>query len=220
VSVGNIGVKQRAISSGAFLREATRGPKLGVAITPIVLVLDNGPIHTSKASRAALTLRAHWLTVEWLPKYAPELNDIEGVWRDLKRHHLAHQTFTGLDDLDCTIQEAVINLNTERKRTKAPSVGQPENRCLRPQSVVPFGGRETLLLGTKRDERGPVSPRARVLTKRWVPLSQPHLAHTRGMLVRHPLRADRIQSGAAKRRPESSEADPNPVQQTASAQRR
>jgi transposase len=39
--------------------------------------------------------RAHWLTIEWLPKYAPKLNDIEEVWRDLKRHHLAHQTFTG-----------------------------------------------------------------------------------------------------------------------------
>jgi transposase len=38
--------------------------------------------------------RGHWLTAEWLPKYAPELNDIEAVWRDLKVHHLAHQTFT------------------------------------------------------------------------------------------------------------------------------
>ena len=60
---------------------------------PVVLVEDNGPIHTSKAPRAALAARAHWLTVEWLPKYAPELNDIEIVWRDLKAHHLAHQTF-------------------------------------------------------------------------------------------------------------------------------
>ena len=58
-----------------------------------MLVEDNGPIHTSKLSRAALAARAHWLTVEWLPKYAPELNDIEPVWRDLKAHHLAHQTF-------------------------------------------------------------------------------------------------------------------------------
>jgi hypothetical protein len=32
--------------------------------------------------------------VEWLPKYAPELNDIEAVWHDLKAHHLAHQIFT------------------------------------------------------------------------------------------------------------------------------
>jgi transposase len=42
-----------------------------------VLVLDNGPIHTSKATRDALAERAPWLTVEWLPKYTPELNDIE-----------------------------------------------------------------------------------------------------------------------------------------------
>jgi DDE superfamily endonuclease len=90
------------------------GPKLGVALKPIVLVLDNGPIHTSKASRAALAERAHWLTVEWLPKYAPELNDIEAVWRDLKRHHLAHQTPSGPEDLDRTIHEAVMKLNTER----------------------------------------------------------------------------------------------------------
>jgi len=76
----------------------------------------NGPIHTSKASRAALAERAHWLTVEWLPKYAPELNDIEVLWRDLKRHHLAHQTFTGPEDLDRAIHDAVRKLNTERSR--------------------------------------------------------------------------------------------------------
>jgi len=47
-----------------------------------------------------------WLTVEWLPKYAPELNDIEIVWRDLKAHHLAHQTFT---------DDNVGALNNERR---------------------------------------------------------------------------------------------------------
>jgi len=102
----------------ALLEEIDRryGPKLGRMLKPIVLVLDNGPIHTSKMSRAALAARAHWLTLEWLPKYAPELNDIEGVWRDLKRHHLAHQTFNGPDDLDRAIHEAVGTLNTERNR--------------------------------------------------------------------------------------------------------
>ena len=100
----------------ALLEEIDRryGPKLSLAIKPIVLVLDNGPIHTSKASRAALAERAHWLTVEWLPKYAPELNDIEALWRDLKRHHLAHQTFSGPEDLHRAIQKAVMELNTER----------------------------------------------------------------------------------------------------------
>jgi transposase len=92
------------------------GPKPGAVPKPVVLTLDNGPIHTSKATRAALEQRAHWLTVEWLPKYAPELNDIEEVWLEIKRHHLAHQTFTGPDDLEHAIQETVTKLNADRNR--------------------------------------------------------------------------------------------------------
>ena len=64
--------------------DRTYGPRPGHVAKPVVLVEDNGPIHVSKASRAALEARKHWLTVEWLPKYAPELNDIEVVWHDLK----------------------------------------------------------------------------------------------------------------------------------------
>jgi hypothetical protein len=90
------------------------GPIPGRPAKPVVLVEDNGPIHVSKTSLAALAARAHWLAVEWLPKYAPELNDIEGVWRDLKAHHLAHQTFTDAAALDQAIHAAVENLNRER----------------------------------------------------------------------------------------------------------
>ena len=61
-----------------------------------------------------MAARAHWLTVEWLPKYAPELNDIEPVWRDLKAHHLAHQTFTDVAALDQAIHDAVTAFNRER----------------------------------------------------------------------------------------------------------
>ncbi len=90
------------------------GPQPGRQAKPVVLTEDNGPIHTSKCSLAALVARAHWLTVEWLPKYAPELNDIEPVWRDLKAHHLAHQTFTDAAALDQAIHDAVTDLNRER----------------------------------------------------------------------------------------------------------
>ena len=103
------------------------GPKPGPFTKPVVLVLDNGPIHTSKLSLAALASRAHWLTVEWLPKYAPELNDIEGVWRDLKAHHLAHQTFADADALNTAIHQAVDALNLER--TPLPLV-KLRNLCL------------------------------------------------------------------------------------------
>ena len=74
---------KRSVDFIAHLQRLDRpyGPKPGMPNKPVVLVLDNGPIHGSKASQAALAERAHWLTVEWLPKYAPELNDIETVWR-------------------------------------------------------------------------------------------------------------------------------------------
>jgi transposase len=94
--------------------DAIYGPGAGRPDKPVVFVLDNGPIHTSKASRAALSAR-DWLTVEWLPKYAPELNDIERSWRDLKRHFLAHQTFTDIDHLDRAIHKAIADMNHERQ---------------------------------------------------------------------------------------------------------
>jgi len=90
------------------------GPMPRRANKPVVLVEDNGPIHVSKRSRAALAARAHWLTVEWLPKYAPELNDIAVVWHDLKAYNLAHQTFTDAAELDRAIHKAVEDLNHER----------------------------------------------------------------------------------------------------------
>ncbi len=94
--------------------DAIYGPKPGRRRRPVVLVLDNGPVHLSKASRAALEAREHWLTVEWLPKYAPELNDIEIVWGQLKSRHLAHQTFAHPDALDRAIHAAVHKLNSRR----------------------------------------------------------------------------------------------------------
>ena len=83
------------------------GPKPGGTMTPVVLVDDNGQIHVGTATRAAREARRHWLTVEWLPKSAPELNDIEVVWHDLEAHHLAHQTFTSADAPDQAIDAAV-----------------------------------------------------------------------------------------------------------------
>ena len=89
-------------------------PEPGQPAKAVVLIEDNGPFHTSKLSLAALAARAHWLTVEWLPKFAPELNDVEVVWHDLKAHHLAHQTFADPDALNQAIHHAVEALNTER----------------------------------------------------------------------------------------------------------
>jgi transposase len=94
---------------------------------PLVAVLDNGPIHTSKLTAKALAARP-WLTLEWLPKYAPELNDpgsrpgqaIERCWRDLKQHYLANRTFADADALARAIPDAVARLNHERQPHPSP----------------------------------------------------------------------------------------------------
>src|SRR6478672_9344787 len=86
---------------------------------PLVAVLDNGPIHTSKLTTRALAERP-WLTLEWLPKYAPELNDIERCWRDLKQHQLANRTFGDADALAHAIPDAVTRLNHERQPKSSP----------------------------------------------------------------------------------------------------
>ena len=56
----------------------------------VFLALDNGPCHTSAASRKALAERAAWLHVIWLAKYSPELNPKEREWRALKRDARSH----------------------------------------------------------------------------------------------------------------------------------
>ncbi len=73
------------------------------------------PIHTSKASRKAPAARAAWLTVEWLAKYAPELNAIEHCWHDLKGNFLAHQTFASAEELEAAIHQGVAQRNQERQ---------------------------------------------------------------------------------------------------------
>jgi transposase len=86
---------------------------------PLIAVLDNGAIHRSKLTTRALAKRP-WLTLEWLPKYAPELNDIERCWRDLKQHQIANRTSADAGDLNRAIHNAVNRPNHERQPHPPP----------------------------------------------------------------------------------------------------
>ena len=74
----------------------------GATDREVVLVLDNGPAHTSKASTTALAGRAAWLHVIWLPRSSPEFNQKEHEWRWLTRDtrsHLARSLRAFIDEL-------------------------------------------------------------------------------------------------------------------------
>jgi transposase len=88
------------------------GPK--ASTVPVVLVLDNGPIHKSKATTKALEERSSWLTPFWLPAYAPELNDIERDWRTLKRRHIANRVLRSEAELEAAVHNAIHAINQAR----------------------------------------------------------------------------------------------------------
>ncbi len=56
-----LGVPTHAATTHGLMHVLDRlyGPKPGASIKPVVIVLDNGPIHVSKATLAALAERAH-----------------------------------------------------------------------------------------------------------------------------------------------------------------
>jgi len=70
--------------------------------------------HPYQQGLAAALAARDWLTIEWL-RIRPGTHDIERSWRDLKRHFLAHQTFTDIDHLDRAIHKAIADLNQERQ---------------------------------------------------------------------------------------------------------
>src|SRR5208283_4772656 len=67
------------------------------------------------------------------PKYTPELNDIEVVWHDLKAYNLAHQTFTGVAELDGAHSQGS---RRSEPRACGRSVGQAANLCLDRQAAT------------------------------------------------------------------------------------
>jgi transposase len=57
---------------------------------PATLIWDNLPSHHSRVMGAWLAIQGHWLTVEYLPAYAHDLDPVEGLWANLKGVELAN----------------------------------------------------------------------------------------------------------------------------------
>ena len=70
----------------------------------LILVIDRYSVHRS-AIRTLREANTTWLSVEWLPPYAPDLDPVEAVWNHTKCIDLANFVPYDLDEL----QEAVID---------------------------------------------------------------------------------------------------------------
>lgn len=64
---------------------------------PSVLIMDNAPIHRKNAIRQLVEETVHQIV--FLPKYSPDLNDIEHDFSALKRKRMYASSATSLDDI-------------------------------------------------------------------------------------------------------------------------
>jgi putative transposase len=82
---------------------------------PVILVWDNLNTHRSAAMRQFTSAHPDWLTVFYLPAYAPDLNPVEGAWSSMK---------SGLGNLaPCTLAElAGIVRNRLRRIQHQPAL--------------------------------------------------------------------------------------------------
>ena len=81
-----------------FLRSLRR--HLGA---PALLVWDRLGAHQGRLASDYLAKQRHWLEVEWLPPYAPELNPLEYLWSYLDCTDLANLSADDLTQLQAQV---------------------------------------------------------------------------------------------------------------------
>jgi transposase len=91
-----------------FLRDLRR--HLGGGVT---LIWDNWGVHRSGQTKAFLEGQ-RWLSPEWLPPYAPELNAMEYFWTQSKYHGLSNHALMDLDDLEAGITEQFLDIRAQQ----------------------------------------------------------------------------------------------------------
>jgi len=66
----------------------------------VLILWDRLGGHRSKLTKAHVTAQARWLTVQYLPAYAPELNPLEYLWAALKGKDVANYSPDSIHELD------------------------------------------------------------------------------------------------------------------------
>jgi transposase len=81
-----------------------------------ILVIDNAPVHHSKIFEKKINeWREQDLYIYFLPKYSPELNKIEILWRFIKYSWLPFDAYTNIQNFKERLNEILQNVGTKYK---------------------------------------------------------------------------------------------------------
>ena len=79
----------------------------------VLLIWDGLPSHRSRRMSDWIASQRHWLSVERLPGYAPDLNPIENVWGNLKSQELANLCADAIDEVADIAEEGLDRIGTD-----------------------------------------------------------------------------------------------------------
>ena len=111
------GVMNYSISDGSvdsfryvkFLKQLIKGRK-----KPLIIIADRASFHKSKEVRNFVRANRTRIRIYFLPKYSPELNPDEHVWRNIKDEKIGKQPIKDKPDLKKRLRSALVSL----QRTK------------------------------------------------------------------------------------------------------
>jgi transposase len=80
---------------------------------PVLLIWDGLPSHRSRRMSDWIATQRHWLSIEPLPGYAPDLNPIENVWGNLKSQELANLCTDTIDQVADMAEDGLDRIGTD-----------------------------------------------------------------------------------------------------------
>ena len=81
---------------------------------PTVVVIDNAPIHTSRAFQDKIPeWREKKLEIFWLPTYSPQLNLIENLWRFMKYEWIEKEAYLSWENLVKYVEKVLREFGKE-----------------------------------------------------------------------------------------------------------
>ena len=97
-----------------FLRRLMVGSK-----NRIFLIVDRGPAHVAKKTKAFVASVGDRLRLFYLPPYSPDRNPDELVWKHLKADAVGRASITSLDDFKQKVRSSMLSLQRSPAKIRA-----------------------------------------------------------------------------------------------------
>ena len=98
----------------AFLQQLMIGSK-----NRIFLIVDRGPAHIAKKTKAFIASLGGQLRLFYLPPYSPDTNPDELVWKHLKADTVGRTSITSLDDFNEKVRSSMLALQRSPAKIRA-----------------------------------------------------------------------------------------------------